>query len=140
MTTEIGFIGAGNMGGPMVKNLLAADYKVVVYDSSQTAIDACVAEGASVGDFNHDGKQDIATGFVWYEAPSWKMHVITNDHPTGRGKVVGKPYYFDPKGYSNCFACFAEDLNGDGWDDVIVVDFPGTPTWWFENPKDSTKE
>ena len=98
------------------------------------------SEGVAVGDFNHDGKQDIATGFVWYEAPSWKMHVITNDHPTGRGKVVGKPYYFDPKGYSNCFACFAEDLNGDGWDDVIVVDFPGTPTWWFENPKDSTKE
>ena len=47
MTTEIGFIGAGNMGGPMVKNLLAADYSVVVYDNSQTAIDACVAAGAT---------------------------------------------------------------------------------------------
>ncbi|MDD9902752.1 MAG: NAD(P)-dependent oxidoreductase [Rhodospirillaceae bacterium] len=47
MTTEIGFIGAGNMGGPMVKNLLAADYSVVVYDNSQAAIDACVAAGAT---------------------------------------------------------------------------------------------
>ena len=50
MTTEIGFIGAGNMGGPMVKNLLAADYRVVVYDSNQAAIDACVSEGAIVAD------------------------------------------------------------------------------------------
>ena len=50
MTTEIGFIGAGNMGGPMVKNLLAADYRVVVYDSKQAAIDACVSEGAIVAD------------------------------------------------------------------------------------------
>src|SRR5262245_29308055 len=27
-----------------------------------------------------------------------------------------------------------EDLNGDGRMDLIVVDFPGEPTWWFENP------
>lgn len=50
MTTEIGFIGAGNMGGPMVKNLLAAGYAVVVHDSQQTAIDDCVAAGATVAD------------------------------------------------------------------------------------------
>ena len=98
------------------------------------------AEGVAVGDFNHDGQQDIAAGFVWYEAPTWKMHAITTNHPTKRGKVIGKPYFFDPKGYSNCFCNFAEDLNGDGWDDLIVVDFPGTPTWWFENPRDATKE
>ena len=35
------------------------------------------AEGVAVGDFNHDGKQDIAAGFVWYEAPNWTMHPIT---------------------------------------------------------------
>ena len=47
MTTEIGFIGVGNMGGPMVNNLLAAGYAVVVCDAQQSAVDACVKAGAT---------------------------------------------------------------------------------------------
>src|SRR4029079_11966547 len=30
---------------------------------------------------------------------------------------------------------FADDLNGDAWTDLIVVDWPGAMTWWLENPK-----
>lgn len=86
------------------------------------------SEGVCVADFNKDGKLDICAGFVWYEAPDWKMHQMTDKAPE-----------YDPKGYSNAFCCFADDLNGDGWSDVLVVDFPGTPTWWFENPKESGK-
>src|SRR5262245_41088605 len=37
--------------------------------------------------------------------------------------------------YSHGFCCWAEDLNGDGWPDLIVIDFPGTPCYWMENPK-----
>jgi hypothetical protein len=29
------------------------------------------------------------------------------------------------------------DVNQDGWDDVVVVDYPGTPGYWFENPKNT---
>src|SRR5262249_23447456 len=36
--------------------------------------------------------------------------------------------------YSNSFACWGEDVNGDGWIDVIVIGFPGRPCHWFENP------
>ena len=106
----------------------------------KTQLDSCFrSEGVATGDFNRDGKMDIAAGFVWYEAPNWKLHVITNDHPWNRDSLVETPAHFEPMGYSNCFCSFSEDLNGDGWTDVIVVDFPGTPTWWFENPKATDK-
>jgi hypothetical protein len=49
--------------------------------------------------------------------------------------VAEKPAEFDPHGYSNSFCNFAEDINGDGRTDLIVVDFPGAPTWWFEQPE-----
>ena len=94
------------------------------------------SEGVAVGDFNKDGKQDIAAGFVWYEAPDWKLHTIVKEPPSpGRGAELGVPLHYNPKSYSNSFCNFASDVNGDGWTDVIVVDFPGTPTWWFENPQ-----
>jgi len=83
------------------------------------------SEGVAVGDFNKDGKMDIAAGFVWYEAPDWKLHTIVTAVPSaGRDAQLGVPLHFDPKSYSNSFCNFAEDVNGDGWTDLIVVDFP----------------
>lgn len=45
--TSIGFIGIGNMGLPMVTNLLKAGYRVQAYDVRQEAVDAAVGRGAS---------------------------------------------------------------------------------------------
>ncbi|MEZ6069043.1 MAG: VCBS repeat-containing protein [Pirellulales bacterium] len=87
------------------------------------------SEGVAAGDFNHDGQMDIAAGSVYYAAPDWTMHTIDSE-----------PREFDPAGYSNTFCNFSDDLNGDGWDDLIVVDFPGKETWWFENPGESGGE
>lgn len=99
------------------------------------------SEGVAVGDFNRDGKMDIAAGFVWYESPDWEMHTIVNKPPSaGHGGELGSPLHYDPKSYSNSFCNFAQDVNADGWTDLIVVDFPGTPTWWFENPKNSGEQ
>ncbi|MEX0717427.1 MAG: FG-GAP-like repeat-containing protein [Planctomycetaceae bacterium] len=86
--------------------------------------DAFVSEGVAVADVNRDGKLDVLAGDVWYEAPDWKRHEIRE-----RGT-------YDPaKGYSQSFANFACDVNGDGWDDLIVVGFPGAPAYWYENPR-----
>lgn len=89
------------------------------------------SEGVAVADVNKDGKLDVLTGEFWYEAPDWKRH------------EMAKPgeYYmgFGPDGkgnnYSHSFACWADDFNGDGYPDLIVIDFPGEPCYWLENPK-----
>ncbi len=85
------------------------------------------SEGVATGDINHDGKTDIFAGDVWYEAPDWKMHEIRK---VGKYKAAG--------GYSNCFANFAQDVNGDGWIDSIVIGYPGRECFWYENPKNAS--
>jgi 3-hydroxyisobutyrate dehydrogenase-like beta-hydroxyacid dehydrogenase len=47
MIGPIGFIGLGQMGGPMARRLRASGYELVVHDVRAAAIDALVAEGAS---------------------------------------------------------------------------------------------
>lgn len=46
MTTTLGFIGLGAMGGPMTARLLAAGYTVVVHDPDEAALAAAASKGA----------------------------------------------------------------------------------------------
>ncbi len=82
------------------------------------------SEGVAAADLNHDGKNDVVAGDVWYAAPDWKMHAF---------RPVGK--FVAGKGYSNSFCNFTHDINGDGWSDIIVIGFPGAPFHWYENPQ-----
>ena len=45
---QIAFLGLGNMGGPMAKNLIAAGHTLTVFDLVPEACAALAAEGASV--------------------------------------------------------------------------------------------
>ena len=45
---EVGFIGLGNMGGPMATNLVKAGHNVAVFDLSHAACDQLKEKGASV--------------------------------------------------------------------------------------------
>lgn len=90
--------------------------------------DQFYSEGAAIGDFNKDGKMDVIIGPYWYEGPDF-----TKKHAFAGEDFMTKAY--DPHGYSKNFFAFVRDLNGDGWDDIIIVGFPGEETVWYENPQ-----
>ena len=47
---KVGFIGVGNMGGPMCRNIVKnTNHEVIVYDLSADAVKACTDLGASAG-------------------------------------------------------------------------------------------
>ena len=50
------------------------------------------SEGVAAGDFNGDGKLDVAVGSVYYAAPDWKMHVVAEE-----------AHEFDPHQYGDTF-------------------------------------
>lgn len=85
------------------------------------------SEGVAVADFNNDGLLDVVAGDYWYAAPNWDRQEL---RPPGD--------YWAGNGYSHSFCNWAYDINGDGWQDVIIVGFPGEPFHWYENPRGST--
>ena len=81
------------------------------------------SEGVAVADFNGDRQLDIAAGNQIYVGPHWEMQ-----------SVSGQPRAFPIMGYSDFFLCFADDISGDGANDLLMVGFPNRETHWFENP------
>lgn len=56
---NIGFIGLGNMGGPMAVNLVKAGHSVKVFDLLPEHVDAAVSEGATSVESASDAVKDV---------------------------------------------------------------------------------
>ncbi len=103
------------------------------------------SEGANFGDLNHDGKPDLFAGPWWWEGPEFKVrHEIYPATTTFQLQVgpltrVAVPGFEGGLGskntYSDNFFAWAYDFNQDGWNDILVIGFPGQDTSWYENPR-----
>src|SRR5947209_7488250 len=105
----------------VVTPLVAQQVAFVPHDINPAAeYPAC-----GVMDVNKDGKLDIVSGGFWYEAPTWKKHFL-REVEVIRGR-------FDD--YSN----LEMDVNGDGWTDIISVNYRSASIFWIEHPGERIK-
>lgn len=80
---DIGFIGLGNMGGPMARRLIAAGHKLVVFDTRNDAVAPLVALGAQVASSPADVADRVET--VMSSLPSL---AISEKVALGEGGVI----------------------------------------------------
>ncbi|HEY0456212.1 MAG TPA: VCBS repeat-containing protein [Verrucomicrobiae bacterium] len=127
---------------PLIAN--AADYRIHTFKKIQLT-DKFWSEGANYGDFNHDGKMDVVSGPYWWEGPTFeKRHeyypaktTFKLKKPDGTQEVVEgfEGGLGTNNAYSDNFFAFTYDFNKDGWDDILIIGFPGKEAFWYENPK-----
>lgn len=102
--------------------LQAAELTVDTFDR-QALTKTYFSEGANFGDLNSDGHQDIVYGPYWFAGPDFSVR-----------REIYKPVPQPVEGYADNFFCWTGDFNGDDLADVLVVGFPGTPAYVYENP------
>ncbi len=122
----------------------AADPTLVKFAKTQLN-DQFWSEGATFGDLNNDGHNDLISGPWWWEGPTFeKKHeyypaTATFQLKLGPKTSVTVPGFEGGLGknntYSNNFFAYVYDFNGDKWSDILIIGFPGQDTSWFENPK-----
>ena len=85
---DIGFIGLGNMGGPMARRLVEAGHKLVVYDTRNDAVASLVALGAQVAASPQDVADRVETVMASLPSVDISRKVATAEGGVINGKKI----------------------------------------------------
>lgn len=85
--------------------------------------DAYYSEGIGTGDLDRDGNMDIVYGPLWFAGPAYEKQY-----------EIYPPIAQPRERYADHFFSWVYDFNRDGWNDILVAGFPGTPGFVYENP------
>jgi 3-hydroxyisobutyrate dehydrogenase len=86
---KIGFIGLGNMGAPMARNLLKSGHAVKVFDLNAAAVQALVDAGATAGATPKATANDAECVVTMLPAAAHVRHVLTADDGVLAGIAAG---------------------------------------------------
>lgn len=107
---------------PIVSPATAQEFQLHAFDRQQLS-DVYYAEGIAAGDLNADGTTDLVYGPHWYAGPEFTAkQEIYPAVPQNR------------EGYADNFFNWVYDFDKDGANDILVVGFPGTPAFVYQNP------
>jgi hypothetical protein len=86
--------------------------------------DLFYSEGVATGDLNRDGVQDVVAGPFYYLGPDYNI-----------AREIYAPATFNPNTppYTDSFLNYVYDFNGDGWPDVLKINFEGA--YLYINPR-----
>ena len=89
--------------------------------------DTYYSEGVNLGDLNGDGAADVVYGPYWFEGPDFQTR-----------HEIYPPVAQPRRAYADNFFSWIHDFDQDGWNDILVVGFPGKPAYVYQNPADPT--
>lgn len=76
---RIGFVGLGNMGGPMVRNLVKAGHSVKVFDLSEEAMNFAVQSGAEAAASTKDAASGVEFAITMLPEGAHVREAVMND-------------------------------------------------------------
>ena len=91
-TPTIGFIGLGQMGAPMVRNLIAAGYRPVIHNRSRAVVDAVTAEGADPADSAREVAERVEILFTCVGYPADVERVYLGEGGAIEGARAGQVF------------------------------------------------